>query len=195
MSIQKPGVNFPPFNGKYSWTIYYADGFDYACQNAKTGDLFFGGGDVSRQNDGFERFANPSDATESRLALAHLRGVLPSIFGDGVTSKDGPEIRHSWTGVLCNSLDSLPLVGRIPQEALDRPEGNRDGAEWISAGYGGYGMTNSWLCGHAVADMVLGLDPPVWLPEPLRVTSERMAALFDDLESKVSFSPDMKAML
>jgi hypothetical protein len=76
------------------------------------------------------------------------------------------------------TADLMPFVGNLdhsltgrklrvpPKEALqldvlDRP------AEWISAGYCGEGMVSAWLCGAALALMVLGRgDVDVKDPEP-----------------------------
>lgn len=85
-------------------------------------------------------------------------------------------LKTSWVGILCNSLDRVPLVGMLPQEALgDRRAGScNKNAAWVSAGYGGYGMVNAWLSGKAVAQHLMGQNVPEWLPVEYRATPERL---------------------
>jgi hypothetical protein len=51
---------------------------------------------------------------------------------------------HEWTGIMGFSRDEHPWVGPVPE----KPN------LYISAGYTGHGMVNTWLCGKAVALMV-----------------------------------------
>ena len=71
---------------------------------------------------------------------SHLAGILPVTFGNkgwGEQRPGKPLLKTSWTGILCNSLEHVPIVGRLPQEALGpRRVGEIEtGAEWISAEY------------------------------------------------------------
>ena len=78
------------------------------------------------------------------------------------------------------TADGMPLVGRIPESVSGRPRSN---GEWIAAGFNGYGMVNTWLCGEAVVDMMMSADGEVtkavaeWFPEAYLVTEERMRGL------------------
>jgi hypothetical protein len=57
-------------------------------------------------------------------------------------------------------------------------------AEWAAAAYSGEGMVNAWLCGKALAMMVLqhctsehqvqGSFAPDWFPEQMLITDERI---------------------
>ena len=73
------------------------------------------------------------------------------------------------------SRDEHPFVGPVP---------NSPPGLYISAGYTGHGMPNTWLCGKAVAlmaldgarekDVVKKACEEVGLPEVYLVTEERM---------------------
>lgn len=52
---------------------------------------------------------------------------------------------HAWTGTMGFSRDTHPFVGPLP----GHPN------LFISAGYTGHGMPNTWLCGKAVAVMIM----------------------------------------
>jgi glycine/D-amino acid oxidase-like deaminating enzyme len=49
--------------------------------------------------------------------------------------------------------------------------------EWISAGYSGEGMVHAWLCAHALALMVLGVEEEegvrTWFPDEFCLTEKR----------------------
>ena len=134
---------------------------------------------------------------------AYLTGALERYFsgqwGEEGTEPDseagsppgGPwgkgRVTATWTGLLGVSADSQPWVGRVPllastrQEPLGRSSPSTAlGApgEWICAGYSGEGMVHAWLCGRALARMVLGVgskdeaDPD--LPKSFLITNKRI---------------------
>jgi hypothetical protein len=102
--------------------------------------------------------------------------------GEGASGAtwDAGRIKALWTGILGVSADLQPWVGRVsagiscraaPPALLTRVSNNAtvsDRArvalplappgEWVSAGYSGEGMVHAWLCAHALALMVLGLE-------------------------------------
>lgn len=81
------------------------------------------------------------------------------------------------------SADEFPWVGRVPEKIADRETPKADvrflkqgtkqsfsphaglaaPGEWISAGYTGEGMTNAWMSGTAVAQMILQTSQDVSL--------------------------------
>lgn len=200
MTVVNPGEAFHGDGGQTSWSFYYKNGFDYASQNARTREVFIGGGDVGGIDGGLEIHGIASDAEEMILQKSHLTGILPVLFGPNGCQgeKSGkPLLKASWVGILCNSLDRVPLVGLLPQEALGaRPAGNRSaGAEWVSAGYGGYGMVNAWLSGKAVARQLLGEDVPEWLPVEYRATPERLVRLALRLSEISGSEKHLRALL
>lgn len=198
MTVQAPGPEYLALDGQRSWSFYFENGFDYLSQNLRTGDVFLGGGDIG-QEAYLSQLGEPSDENESVVAKAHLVGILPSIFKKTPTSARnnprGLEVKSSWTGIMCTPLDGIPLVGKLPQAALDRLSGSNSAAEWISAGYNGYGMVNAWLCGRATAEMILERDVSSWFPEQYLITTERMEELNARLKSIIRSSEGLRALL
>lgn len=114
-------------------------------------------------------------------------GEEAGLWGEGRT-------KAQWGGILGISADGMPWVGRLPHKIAGRaapPESStpratnkEDGeartttappGEWISAGYTGEGMVHAWMCGKALAGMVLDREDEVkeWFPEMLRITEPR----------------------
>lgn len=200
MTVQAPGPEYQGLDGQRSWSFYFDHGFDYLSQNRRTGDVFLGGGDLGPEQL-ISQLGEPSDEHESVAAKAHLAGVVPSILKAEATTAEGNSyprglaIKASWTGIMCATLDGVPLVGRLPKQALDHADGDMSSAEWISAGYGGYGMVNAWLCGRAMADMILQRDVSSWFPEQYLVTTQRMEALDGQLSALLQSSQGIRALL
>jgi len=118
--------------------------------------------------------------------------------GGGQTWDQG-RVKSLWSGILGLSADLHPWVGRVPSVISRRPapsslftrvsdkatapDGDRvdrslgTPGEWISAGYSGEGMVHAWLCAHALALMVLGLEKEesvhTWFPDEYRLTEKR----------------------
>ena len=55
---------------------------------------------------------------------------------------------NEWSGIMGFSRDEHPFVGPVPDTSPGL---------YVSAGYTGHGMPNTWLCGKAVALMAVGL--------------------------------------
>ena len=112
---------------------------------------------------------------------------------EGVRWGDG-RTKAQWSGILGISADGLPWVGRLPQKLSGRSQppvspipqssdkqsvetqaSTASPGEWISAGYTGEGMVHAWMCGKALASMVLDKDDEIeaWFPEVLRITEAR----------------------
>lgn len=178
-----------------SWSWNMQGVFDYATINAQTGLVYIGGGDENRKE---HSLGVSSDAEEDLAALSHLGGVLHAAFAPGNLASERPRntyVQASWTGILGHSMDQVPLVGMLPQELLDRPVGSSTAAEWIAAGYGGYGMVNAFLCGKAVALMMLGMQQHVDLPQAYLLTQSRANSLLSKLRRTRSWKDHIQAML
>ena len=119
--------------------------------------------------------------------------------GDRIISWALGRTKAQWGGILGISADGLPWVGRLPPKISGRtvpfpaPSNIIDSAtsdkervriaamrlappgEWIAAGYSGEGMVHAWLCGKALAYMVLDAEDELkeWFPDVLRITEER----------------------
>jgi glycine/D-amino acid oxidase-like deaminating enzyme len=112
--------------------------------------------------------------------------------GEGNTWDRG-RVMAVWTGIIGISADLQPWVGRVPSfisgRAAPTPSltraSEKGGAtaamaaagEWVSAGYSGEGMTHAWLCAHALALMILGIEEEermrMWFPDEFRLTEKR----------------------
>ncbi len=123
---------------------------------------------------------------------------VPQDEGDEVQWERG-RTKAQWGGILGLSADGKPWVGRLPSKVSGRsepprtstpttdPKGLTEGdpssprvltaspGEWIAAGYTGEGMVHAWMCGKALAHMVLDDEDSIrdWFPEILRVTEKR----------------------
>ncbi|KAK6364961.1 hypothetical protein LTS17_011657 [Exophiala oligosperma] len=177
MSVQKPSASFPRLGDQVSWAHGGQRNLDprtgimdaslyYAQQNAVTGEVWIGG-DVQP----LSQLLTSDDSCVGELAARNLSTILPRIFDD-----DGsPEPLKVWSGIMAFTADGLPIVGKLLSSLTER---SGDG-EWISAGYNGHGMDKGWLCGEAVARMVLEEETPE-LPGCYLLSAERLKSLTVD---------------
>lgn len=202
MSVQRPGSIFQGLNGSNrSWNFVFDVGHDYLHQNPDSGDIFLGGGDLGGFDSGLDIFGVASDANESMAVKAHLTGILPAVYGEevfsGITMEGKNRMVASWCGTLGYSLDHVPMVGRLPREVVGwhgEPHSQKN-KEWICAGFGGFGMTNSWLCGKALALQITGEPAPAWLPEVYRMTPSRMFRLRKHLSELIGTKEHLRALM
>lgn len=151
---------------------------------------FFG-----RANWGAEGVPNPPrDAADPHAGGADC--PPPSPWASG-------RVKALWTGIMGFSADLQPWVGRVPSVVSGRampppmpmpthrpvtsasPHEKNAAVrslaapgEWVSAGYSGEGMIHAWLCAHALALMLLGLEEEqsvlTWFPDEFRLTKKRL---------------------
>ena len=81
------------------------------------------------------------------------KGGSGSSSGGGDQGGDESVVDCRWTGIIGWSCDGLPHVGPIP--------GKR--RQFVCAGFSGHGLTQTFLCGQAVAHMVRGEAPKVFV--------------------------------
>ncbi|CZR66526.1 related to FAD dependent oxidoreductase [Phialocephala subalpina] len=221
MSTQRPGKDFPKLNGSRSWCLINKRGYEYITQRPGNidsidgvgGEIMIGGGMVQSGRKGFGEFGIASDAETNYLSGCHLGGVLPMAFGFENWGEDSPggRVKNIWSGSLGLTADMMPFVGKLdpsltgrtPVKATlskDTIKSITDPGEWISAGYNGEGMVNAWLCGVALALMVLGRTDNVaskisrrldgklddWFPKEYVCTQERVAnaSVYELLETR-----------
>ncbi len=170
-------------------------------------ELLFGGGAVQGGRIILSELGVSDDSAYNMAIASHIQGALPEYFGranwgaEGVPPAAAGEadflfpspwasgrVKALWTGILGISADLQPWVGRVPSavsgRALPAPEKNdavrslAAPGEWVSAGYSGEGMVHAWLCAHALALMLLGLEEkqgvPTWFPDEYRLTEKRL---------------------
>ncbi|KAE8389485.1 FAD dependent oxidoreductase [Aspergillus alliaceus] len=183
MSTQRPGpqwgnrANSWLFHAKQSYdpsTTCVEQGLYWMQQNAETGDLFVGG-DLQRLDD----FLSSDDSVISADTIGNLTTLLPKrLFNKGWTNpitntplSSATALHRIWSGILSMTPDQIPIVGSVPTSVSDR---NVEGGEWIAAGFNGYGMSQCWLCGQAIARMALGESKPAWLPDVYLSTAKRL---------------------
>lgn len=139
-------------------------------QSGQSGEIFLGGGLGQAYLHGLHEIGNNRDNSNSALALAHLSGIINAIWDDDNRESASSYVIAAWTGIMGFTADSLPLVGLLPQEATSRA----GQGEWIAAGFNGYGMANSWLCGKYIANQVLGNKDDGILPRSYLASVERL---------------------
>jgi glycine/D-amino acid oxidase-like deaminating enzyme len=168
------------------------------------GELLFGGGTMQAGGFVLSEIGVADDSGYHLGIASHIQGALPEYFGHknwGAESVDVPReveeenslwgqgrIKASWTGILGISADMQPWVGRVPSVISGRPlltkafdiavaRSLAPAGEWVSTGYSGEGMVHAWLCAHALALMVLGLENEegvhTWFPDEYRLTEKR----------------------
>ncbi|KAK2592608.1 hypothetical protein QQS21_009673 [Conoideocrella luteorostrata] len=197
MTAQKPGNDFPKYDGSRSWSVIYNPGFEYITQRPNEkggGDLMIGGGFFRSKDQGLDQVGIWDDGKVDTLPLMHIRGCMQSVFEPNWGLGGG--LIKAWTGILGVTGDFMPLVGRIPEKGNEeRGDGEGRGldqlarpGQWIAAGYCGEGMVWAWLCGTAVGIMIAGkeeedLDEAVgrpgglladWFPGVLGVNDGRL---------------------
>ena len=191
MTAQSPSKGFGVKGGSQSWAIHYGKGFDYITQSAQSGEIFIGG--ALTNSDPLSEIGNSRDDMNCVRSIAHLGGIMDATFGRPVRE----EIKTAWTGVMGFSIDGYPIVGKLPDAVTER-KGGDDGGEWAAAGFGGYGMVNSFLSGQAVAEMLLGKAPAI-LPRSHVMNEERYELLVKELkrrlEASVKLDAQYKALL
>ncbi|KAH7127290.1 FAD dependent oxidoreductase [Dactylonectria macrodidyma] len=171
MSVQDMRDQAEDIGTDVSWAIHQEanidedglshDGLQYLLPNAKS-KLFFHGGDRVRVLDAI----SADDSKMYAESVALIQNELQRFFG----AKSQPEVVSAWSGTMCFTADSTPLVGRLPTSLTTR-QGND---EWIAAGYNGYGMPNAFLCGEVLASLVMGQEVPEYFPKCYSLNEARL---------------------
>ncbi|KAG0188954.1 hypothetical protein DFQ28_004105 [Apophysomyces sp. BC1034] len=78
------------------------------------------------------------------------------------TIKVSDTVDREWSGVMGFSIrDGFPFVGELHHFGLDR--------QFIAAGFTGHGMPRTFLCGHAMAQLLADQPLDSWFPEQFLV--------------------------
>lgn len=178
MSVQSATEDFGRHGHDRSWAVVCNKNYDastglletglyYGNQNARTGDIFFGG-EKART----EELLSADDEAVMESCKENISTVLPRYFPKGWEEGQRPEVKSVWSGIMGFTADRMPLVGRLAESVTER--GGETGAEYIAAGFNGYGMPLCWGCGEVVAKMVMGQDVDDRLPRVFLATEERL---------------------
>ncbi|PTM40243.1 FAD-binding oxidoreductase [Bosea sp. 124] len=127
---------------------------DYVyCRTTTDGRIIIGGED--EETDDPER-REALAAAKTAALLGKLRALVPGAE---------PTLGHAWSGAFGQTVDGLPLIGRVP----GRPR------MLAAYGYGGNGITFSFLASRLIGALIAGADAP-WFshfaidrPEPTRL--------------------------
>jgi glycine/D-amino acid oxidase-like deaminating enzyme len=177
MSVQDLGSRFPNRGNELSWQFYREKLIEsetadlpgalyYLTQNVKTGHMFLGG-----EMEKLETILSPDDSMLNGQSATELTKVLPDVFENAPT----PGLKSIWSGIMGFTVDGMPLIGRLPEVVTGRPESG----EFICAGFNGYGTGYCFMCGQAVAQMIIGKDVSSWVPDVFFLTKERFEKSLD----------------
>jgi glycine/D-amino acid oxidase-like deaminating enzyme len=168
MTAQAPSKPSPQLSSSRSWTFFSEKSMEYLTQRpGDMGELMLGGGLFQS---GTDEIGVADDSKLNLTVGAYLGGILPMVFENEGSNLEQTKFQmlSTWTGIMGFTIDALPFVGRLDSvfsKRKVRGSGGSDGVstsaapgEWIAAGYNGEGMVNGWLCGVAVALMVLGKE-------------------------------------
>lgn len=148
--------------------------------------MMFGGGIAQSQYRGIAEVGVSCDQGLSAEISLHLSTQLDQTFRtQGWQKEDAFCVKSMWTGIMGFSVDMLPWVGKLPSSLTGRKSINgkliseteeNKSAEWIAAGFSGEGMVNAWLCGEALATMILSNNniAPEWFPEQMGISGKRL---------------------
>lgn len=192
VTLQAPPPAFPRVGDRNSWLLHYAPGYDYITQSpTASGELYLGGGLLTTLLSGKVSVddadvGNVRDDQQSDEALKILERVMEARFRNG----KGAAVLNKWTGVMGFTIDSSPIVGKVPSSISGRDPGvSSGGCEWVAAGFCGHGMPYCWLTGKAVAEMVLKGEESVrdWFPAEQYASSTERLQRFGLKENLVEF--------
>ena len=122
----------------YERPHYARGGYDY-WQQLPDGRLILGG----RRDTSLE-----SEQTTADETTPYIQDQLER-FAAELTGRT-PAITHRWSGFWGQTVDLLPLAGRLP--GTDRI--------WVAGGYSGHGNVLGFACGELVARAILGEPAP-----------------------------------
>jgi glycine/D-amino acid oxidase-like deaminating enzyme len=142
---------------------------DDGNDDGKGGPLIFGGQRLSVPDAGVG--VSRDDEIDPVVAENLRRGLHSAVMLK--PSGEQPEelsASHEWSGIMGFSSDDFPWVGQATRRIAG---GDSDGL-WLCAGFTGHGMPVAARCAMATADMILGREATIELPEEYRVSDERL---------------------
>lgn len=180
-----------PLDHSYVWVSNLSDNYLIQAADDADGQVLILGGERSGAPGGDVGVSRddevvPEVGRRLRHALHDALRLMPSKGASPAETAQEPDAvpaSHEWTGIMGYTPDEHPWVGPVTAALLSGKERDADADKdvgvqglWICAGYTGHGMPRAALCAVAVADMILGREPTVKLPDEFRVSDERIEA-------------------
>ena len=113
---QRPGKDIPKEGLGRTYSFIYGRGYEYMISrppgSVGEGDIIIGGGLVKCAGEGESQFGVTNDGDLEDSITDYLRGTLKSFFG-GAGWGEESRVRE-WSGIMGESCDGLPFVGRVP---------------------------------------------------------------------------------
>jgi glycine/D-amino acid oxidase-like deaminating enzyme len=121
------------------WTRGFSlhDGNEYMLRRRKDGVYVVGGGREGIP--GQQRYETDDSIINKDVSKA-LRAYMSTIFPKLLPSNEGSF--QEWTGIMCYTLDSKPIVGQVPGAP----------GQYVAVGYNGHGMPFGFQSGQRMAD-------------------------------------------
>ncbi|AOO79955.1 NAD(P)/FAD-dependent oxidoreductase [Bosea vaviloviae] len=108
------------------------------CRTTSDGRIVLGGEDEKTEDPDLRERLGPQ---KTKALLGKLKALLPQAE---------PTLGHAWSGAFGQTSDGLPLIGRVPGQA-----------RMLAAyGYGGNGITFSFLASRLLASLIGGVEAP-----------------------------------
>lgn len=134
-----------PVNPMWDFSFLANFGYEY-CMQRLDGRIVLGG---MRWLTPTKEVGIDDDTAISPTISQGLREFLPRHF----PNLSGIKVEQEWTGIMGFSRDDNPLIGPVPHRS----------GEYIAAGFTGHGMPMAFLAGKAVASMIMGREPDVFV--------------------------------
>ncbi|OWZ55906.1 hypothetical protein C356_01537 [Cryptococcus neoformans c45] len=165
----------PSFSGeKYLDTTYTMEEGPYLIATTHAGIVLGLYHEVAVEKGILEKkdvFGNVDDSYVQPAAKKWLAEYCKNPFINWGEEAPGEGAMRFWSGIMCATKDTLPLVGQIPSEQV--PEGKNKGL-YIAAGYHRHGMARIALTTKYVVKLATA---GVWdegMPESFKISQDRL---------------------
>ncbi|KAH0598205.1 hypothetical protein MHUMG1_03499 [Metarhizium humberi] len=195
--LLRPGARFPNREGKHIWALHLES-------HPFTVIRLPGGNDEIDELLIDWEWVSGRDHGEMLSTVDQIYSYMESVFGP--EWKDAEIMGQNRSSTIGITGDSLPFVGRIPQDYTNRGVSSSEQAaveapfsddgglatpgEWISAGYNGQETAFALLSGHAVGIQIAGMEN-----EELEMVPGRPGGRLNDWFPKEELSLDDDRMM
>ena len=140
-------------------------------------DIVYGGGRYISKT---SVIGTTDDSIFNEEIATYLKRATSEYFKSNKLEDNSEEFRD-WTGIICQTPDTFPLVGPVPQE---------DGL-WAIVGMNGHGMAMAFRCAEALVITLMTGQEPDWMPKSFRIARAWMGKnkSKEKIETDVSARP------